>query len=109
MYTEFIHRHGISVASAEAAIILAVLWDLWCLLGVQLFRRGTITLPLLSWIIYVFMALSSREPVPFAGDPEILFRLLNVVVLTVFHLFCNMGTAIVLWRSYRAEREKRGK
>jgi hypothetical protein len=106
MYIDFVRRHGYNSAGSEAVIIIAALFDVWCLwaiLAIIRRGRGNHGIPVLSWLIYMWLALLSRKPIPLAGEPEIMFRLLNIIILTAFHITCQffIPSMYIWWIKHR--------
>ena len=91
--------------------VILDLFTLYLCINRNVRGRGASGIPVISLFLYWWMAVFSSVPVPFRGgqglSATILYRLLNIVVMTAFHLLCQFVLP-QLHRQWLARRRENG-
>lgn len=85
-------RIGIDPAAAFALVLIGIVLDLFTLslaVARSIRGKGPSGIPGIPWLLYLYAIILSREPTPFNGEPVIVYRLVNLTALTLFHGLCQ--------------------
>lgn len=106
-FREILSRCFVDPGAAYILVSFAVLLDLMTLV-MKLIKNirgaGSSGIPVIQWFVYCYMVIFSRSPVPLPGHPEILFRFINLGILTGFHILCHSTLPQVHLRWIRRKR-----
>lgn len=60
--------------------------------------RGPSGIPVISWMLYMYAVIFSRTPIPLDGEPALLFRILDGLLMTIWHAFIQYFLVFIISR-----------
>ena len=69
-------------------------------------KRGPSGIPFVSLIFCVLLELFSERPTIFDHEPTLLFKALDILLLTIYSSICNFPITIGLWMDALGRRRK---